>query len=66
MEIKGLIKKNSYYDSVMLMQISRTVEATEGVSKAMVCMGTDMNKELLKEAGLLNDENEAEIGRAHV
>lgn len=61
MEIKGLIKKNSYYDSVMLMQISRTVEATEGVSKAMVCMGTDMNKELLKEAGLLNDENEAAL-----
>ncbi|MEG0240725.1 acyl-CoA synthetase FdrA [Anaerorhabdus sp.] len=59
MEIKGIIKRNSYYDSVMLMQISRTVEAIDGVLKAMVCMGTDMNKELLKEANLLNEENKA-------
>lgn len=56
MEIKGFIRNNAYYDSVTLMQISKAVEEQNGVERAMVCMGTDMNKELLKTAGLLTDE----------
>lgn len=51
-----MIKNNSYYDSVTLMQISKAVEEFEGVERAMVSMGTDMNKELLKTAGLLTEE----------
>jgi len=49
-----MIKNNAYYDSVTLMQVSRAVEESEFVRKAMISMGTEMNKELLKAAGLLN------------
>lgn len=54
MSVKGMIKNNAYYDSVTLMQVSRAVEESEFVNKAMISMGTDMNKELLRAAGLLN------------
>ncbi len=59
MEIKGFIRNNAYYDSVTLMQISKAVEESNDVDRAMVCMGTDMNKELLTTAGLLTDEYNA-------
>ncbi|WP_281069632.1 acyl-CoA synthetase FdrA [Proteiniclasticum aestuarii] len=54
-----MIKNNAYYDSVTLMQVSRAVEESEFVKKAMISMGTDMNKELLKAAGLLDKLFEA-------
>ncbi|MGB4588645.1 MAG: acyl-CoA synthetase FdrA [Clostridiaceae bacterium] len=56
MKINGFIRNNAYYDSVSLMQISKAVEEQDGVERAMVCMGTEMNKELLKAAGLLTEE----------
>lgn len=56
MKINGFIRNNAYYDSVSLMQISKAIEEQNGVERAMVCMGTDMNKELLKAAELLTDE----------
>lgn len=55
MSIQVELRKNAYYDSVTLMQISKRVERLEGVERAMVGMGTDMNKELLTTAGLMND-----------
>jgi len=56
LNIYGIIRHNAYYDSVSLMQISRAVEDIEGVDAAMVCMGTQLNKDLLKDAGLLTEE----------
>lgn len=56
MKINGFIRNNAYYDSVSLMQISKAVEEQNGVERAMVCMGTDMNKELLNAAGLLTED----------
>lgn len=56
MNIKGMIRTNAYYDSITLMQISRAVEEIDGIESAMVCMGTEMNKELLSSAGLLTEE----------
>lgn len=56
-----MIQNNAYYDSVALMQISKAIEAIEGVISAMVCMGTEMNKELLKAADLLNEKFEAAL-----
>lgn len=53
---KCLIKANSYYDSVTLMIITKEVEAVTGVENAVVVMGTEHNKELLDNVGLLNDE----------
>ncbi|MFZ5351236.1 MAG: acyl-CoA synthetase FdrA [Bacillota bacterium] len=56
---KCLIKKNSYYDSVTLMIITKEIEAVEGVLNAVVVMGTEHNKELLSNVGLLNPETSA-------
>jgi succinyl-CoA synthetase alpha subunit len=59
MSSKCLIKKNSYYDSVTLMIITKEVEAVAGVENAVVVMGTEHNKELLNNVGLLNEETTA-------
>lgn len=53
---KILVRKNSYYDSVTLMSISTKVLALPGVAEAVVVMGTDHNKELLGNVGLLTAE----------
>ena len=58
MGCKSLIKKNAYYDSVTLMIITKEVESVSGVKNAVVVMGTEHNKELLANVGLLNDETE--------
>lgn len=52
------IKENAYYDSVTLMVISSKISSLEGVENAAVMMGTDQNKELMKNSGLLSPENE--------
>ncbi len=58
MSIKTLIKKNTYFDSVSLMAISTLANEIEGVSQVNIAMGTTMNKEVLKNAGLFTDEIE--------
>ena len=44
--IKYDIRKNAYYDSVTLMLISKEVKNIDGVTEAIVGMGTELNKEL--------------------
>ena len=46
------VRKNSYYDSVTLMIISKEVKKIEGVKEALVGMGTDLNRELAAHTGL--------------
>ena len=53
-----LVEKDSYYDSVFLMLINREVGQIEGVTDAVVSMGTDVNVTLLKETGLADKEIE--------
>lgn len=55
---KYIIRKNSYYDSVMLMTITREIESGGNAENAVVVMGTEHNKELLKNIGLYNNEIE--------
>lgn len=50
------IKKNTYYDSVKLMLISKDIEKMEGVHEALVGMGTDLNKELAENLKISSDE----------
>jgi succinyl-CoA synthetase alpha subunit len=57
-EIKTRILKNQYHDSVALMLASRTLRESEGVVDAALIMGTGVNKELLKQGGLLTPEGE--------
>ncbi len=51
-----IIKENAYYDSVTLMLATDEVKAIKGVEEALVGMGTDTNKELLKDLGMLTEE----------
>jgi len=56
LEIKTRIIKGQYHDSVSLMLAAKKMKKIEGVVDAAVVMGTDVNKALLKQAGLLTEE----------
>lgn len=53
-----LVLLSTYRDSVVLMQLSTTLNSMSGVHKAAVMMGTPQNKTQLQEAGLLTSEGE--------
>ncbi len=53
-----MIKPNSYYDSVTLMLITEDIKKRDDVEEALVGMGTDTNKEFLKELNMLDEELE--------
>src|SRR5690554_3125004 len=50
------IKKNTYYDSVTLMIITKEVKNVPGVNEVLVGMATDLNKELSENLNLLTPE----------
>ena len=52
----AIVRKDSYYDSVFLMQISAELQAQPGVDEAVVAMGTDVNRELIADMGLSDPE----------
>lgn len=54
--VKYSIKKNTYYDSVTLMIISKEVKKMDGVNEALIGMGTDLNKELAANLQMSNSE----------
>ena len=47
--IKTEIRSGAYYDSVILMQLQRSLAELAGVEDAGVVMGTEANLELLEE-----------------
>ena len=53
---KGEIRSGAYFDSVILMQLQRSLAGLPGVIDAGVIMGTDANKELLEQSDLLAPE----------
>lgn len=55
MDVKILVKKDSYHDSVALMSLSGKLTALAGVRDAVVSMATEMNKELLQRIGIYSD-----------
>ena len=50
---KNFIRPNAYYDSVTLMMISSKLSSIDGVENAAVMMGSDYNKQLMADSGLL-------------
>ena len=48
---KASIRKDSYFDSVFLMSLSKKLKDSEGVTDAVVAMGTPMNLDLLTSQG---------------
>lgn len=51
-----VIKPNSYQDSINLMLLTNRINMLEGVVQSQIMMGTDANKDIYKEAGLLTPE----------
>ncbi|PGY09687.1 acyl-CoA synthetase FdrA [Bacillus sp. AFS031507] len=58
MTVKAIVKENTYFDSVSLMSLSTKANQIEGVEQAIIAMGTEMNKEVMKNVGLITPEVE--------
>ncbi len=54
--IKTEIRSGAYFDSVVLMQLQRSLAEISGVDDAGVVMGTKANLDLLEQTGLLVEE----------
>jgi FdrA protein len=59
LQVKCLIKRSEYHDSVSLMLAAQELARLPGVLDAAVVMATEANKGILKEAGLLTPEAES-------
>lgn len=59
MTVKTLVKKSEYHDSVTLMLVARELGKFPGVIDVGVIMGTEANKALLNEAGLLTPDGQS-------
>lgn len=51
MSVHVEVRRGAYHDSVSLLQVSRTVAATDGVQAAQVAMATELNVEVLRGMG---------------
>ncbi len=56
--ILARVLKNTYKDSMQLMQVTEKAKRMKGVLDAAAVMATDNNKELLRTINLLNEEGE--------
>ena len=52
----NVVKRNLFRDSIQLMRLTEDVKKLEGIEDAVVAMGTDTNKRLLQDLGLLGKE----------
>lgn len=57
--VKVEIRSGAYYDSVILMQLQRSLAEQPGVIDAGVVMGTEANKDVLAQSDLLTPEAQA-------
>jgi FdrA protein len=56
MVVAGSIKRGVYYDSVTLMNVAKKLSGMNDVADAAVVMGTEENRAILADAGLLTPE----------
>ncbi len=56
------VRRGFYLDSVALMRFSRTIAELEGVDEAALMMGTPANRQIMSDAGLLDDAGRAAEG----
>jgi len=54
--VVNAVKRNYYRDSIQLMRLTEEAKRLEGVIDAVVAMGTETNKLLLEQLGLLTEE----------
>lgn len=56
--LMNLVRNSFYMDSVALMRMSRAISDLAGVEQAALMIGSGSNKNLMKDAGLLNDDGQ--------
>lgn len=59
MPIKTIVRTSEYHDSVSLMLVARDLVQMPGVEDAALVMGTQANKGILEQSGLLTEEAQA-------
>jgi FdrA protein len=57
MPVVNVVKRNLFRDSIQLMRLTEDVKKLEGVDDAVISMGTDTNRRLLQDLGLLGGES---------
>jgi FdrA protein len=57
--IHAIVRSHAYVDSVTLLQVSAEVLGVAGVKDAALVMATELNRDLLRESGLLVGDAEA-------
>jgi FdrA protein len=57
--IANEVRRATYFDSIVLMRISRQIAGMAGVAEAGLMLGTPANKDILREAGVLGPDGEA-------
>ena len=57
--IANEVRRATYFDSIVLMRISRQIAGMAGVEEAGLMLGTPANKDILREAGVLGPDGEA-------
>src|SRR6266567_1180391 len=62
MIIKAYVRRDTYFDSITLMKVARTLTDMAGIEDAAAIMATEANLQLLTEAGLTPFEGEAGAG----
>jgi FdrA protein len=58
----NVVRRSFYLDSVALMRLSRQIAAMPGIVEAALMMATPSNKQIMREAGLLDAEGEGAAG----
>jgi len=52
------VRRATYFDSIVLMRISRQITGLPGVEEAGLILGTPANKDILRDAGILGPEGD--------
>jgi len=60
--LHNVIKSNAYFDSVTLMLFSSKLNSVNGIEQAAVMMGTNHNKELMINSGVLTKDQADKAG----
>ena len=54
-----VVKTNTYQDSINLMLLTNQINTLDGVNRSSIMMGTDANKDIFRNSGLLTCEAQA-------
>ena len=57
LRVVNVVKRNLFRDSIQLMRLTDEVKKLQGIDDAVVSMGTDTNRRLLQDLGLLGGES---------